>query len=81
LDWNPQEARRVRVKETWKRTILEEAGKSGKTWSEVERLVGNKRHMEMLHKCPVFLIEQKHILLLLLLLLVHKNTTSSFSGA
>jgi hypothetical protein len=46
LDWKPQGARRrERLKETWKRTILEEAGKCGKTWSEVERLVGNREKL------------------------------------
>jgi hypothetical protein len=49
---------------------LEEAGKCGKTWSEVQRLAGNSQ-MEMLHKCPEFLMERKDILLLLLLLLLN----------
>jgi 1,2-phenylacetyl-CoA epoxidase catalytic subunit len=36
LDWNLQGTRRrERLKETWKRTILEEAVKCGKTWSDV----------------------------------------------
>jgi hypothetical protein len=43
LDWNLQGARRRgRPKQAWKRTIVEEAGKCGKTWSEVKRLAGNK---------------------------------------
>jgi hypothetical protein len=34
LDWNPQGPRsRRRPKQAWKRTLLEEAGKCGKTWS------------------------------------------------
>jgi hypothetical protein len=36
LDWNLQGTRRrERLKETWKRTILEEAGKCDKTWSDI----------------------------------------------
>jgi len=36
LDWNLQGAkRRGRLRQTWKRTIMEEAGKRGKTWNQV----------------------------------------------
>jgi hypothetical protein len=43
LDWNLQGARRRgRPKQKWKRTVLEEAGKCGKTWSKVKRLAGNR---------------------------------------
>jgi hypothetical protein len=39
LDWNLQGARRRgRSGQTWKRTILEEAGKCSKTWSEIKSL-------------------------------------------
>jgi len=42
LDWNKVGAkRRRRQKQTWKRTVLEEAGKCGKTWSEIRRLAGS----------------------------------------
>jgi hypothetical protein len=39
-----------------------EAGKEtfSKTWSEVKRLAGNSQ-MEMVHKCHMFLMEQKDI--------------------
>lgn len=41
LDWNPQAERaRDRPKQTWERTVLVEAGKSGKAWSEVRRFAG-----------------------------------------
>jgi hypothetical protein len=43
LDWNPHGARRRgKPKQTWKRTVLEEAGKWGQTWREVKRLAGNR---------------------------------------
>jgi hypothetical protein len=62
LEWNPQAARwRGRPKQTWKRTVLEEARKCGKTWSEVKRLAG--KQIEMLHKRHMFLMERNNILL------------------
>jgi hypothetical protein len=43
LDWNLQEARRRwRSKQTRERTVLEEAGKCGKTRSEVKGLAGGR---------------------------------------
>ncbi|KAJ4436015.1 hypothetical protein ANN_18639 [Periplaneta americana] len=43
LDWNPQGSRRRgRPKNTWKRTILEEIAREGKTWSEVKKLATNR---------------------------------------
>jgi hypothetical protein len=43
LERNPQgNGRRGRLKQTHRRTILEEAGKCNKTWSEVQRLAGNR---------------------------------------
>jgi hypothetical protein len=33
---------RGKPKYTWKRTVLEEAGKCGKTWSEVKSLAGKR---------------------------------------
>ena len=41
MDWNPQGARRRGgPKKTWKRTVLEEAGKCSESWREVKRLAG-----------------------------------------
>lgn len=38
LDWNPQGKRkRGRPKQTWRRTIIDEAKAIGKTWSEIKR--------------------------------------------
>ena len=42
VDWNPQETRKGRPRQTSKRTVLEEAVKFGKTRSEVKRLEENK---------------------------------------
>ncbi|KAJ4434506.1 hypothetical protein ANN_23068 [Periplaneta americana] len=43
LDWNPQGSRtRGRPKSTWKRTVLEEIAREGKTWSEVKKLATNR---------------------------------------
>lgn len=43
LDWNQKGARRTgRPKQSWKRTAVEEAEKCGKTWSEVQRMAGNR---------------------------------------
>ena len=43
LDWNPQGSRtRGRSKNTWKRTVLEEIAKEGKTWNEVKKLATNR---------------------------------------
>jgi len=54
-DWNPQGTRmKRRPKQTCEKTVLEEAGKCGKTWSEVTRSAGNKSQMEMLKKCHMF---------------------------
>ena len=69
VDWNPHgDRRRGQSKQTWKRTVLEEAGKWDK--NEFKSLVTNSQ-MEMIHKCPMFVTESKDILLLLLLLLLH----------
>jgi hypothetical protein len=48
----------------WGRTILEEAGKRSKIWSEVERLAGDSQ-MEMIQKSLMLLMEPKDIPLLL----------------
>ena len=40
LDWNPQGVRRGTLKHTWKKILVEEAGKCGKTWGEVKCLAG-----------------------------------------
>jgi hypothetical protein len=43
VGWNLQGVRRTGgPEETWKWTVLEEAGQCGKTWSEVKRLAGNR---------------------------------------
>ena len=43
LDWNPQGSRaRGRPRNTWKRTVLEEIAKEGKTWNEVKKLATNR---------------------------------------
>ena len=56
LSWNLQSARRRgRLKQNSKRSVLEEAGKWGKTWSEVE-VGGQQTQMENIHKCPIFLM-------------------------
>jgi hypothetical protein len=41
MDRNPYAARWGRLKQTWKRTVLEEAGKCGEACSEVERSASN----------------------------------------
>jgi hypothetical protein len=42
LNWNPQgQGRRGRPRMTWKRTVVEEAGKADKTWKEVTALAQN----------------------------------------
>ena len=43
LDWNPQGTRkRGRPRRTWRRSVLEEAEKGGRQWSEVKALARNK---------------------------------------
>lgn len=43
LDWNPQGSRkRGRLRNSWKRTVEEEARAMGKTWREIKALAGNK---------------------------------------
>jgi hypothetical protein len=43
LDWNPKGTRkRGRPKKTWRRSIMEEARKEGKTWREVKRLAADR---------------------------------------
>ena len=42
MDWNPQETKKGRQRQTSKRTVPEEAVKCGKTRSEVKRLAENK---------------------------------------
>ena len=58
LDWNPQETRKGRPRETSKRTVLEEAVKWGKTCSEVKRLAGGRVRW----RCLMFLMERKAVL-------------------
>jgi hypothetical protein len=39
LDWNPQgKRRRGRPKQTWRRSVYNEALEKGKRWSEVKRM-------------------------------------------
>jgi hypothetical protein len=43
LDWNPQGTRkRERPKKTWRRPVMEEAQREGRTWREVKRLAGDR---------------------------------------
>jgi hypothetical protein len=43
LKWNPQgQWSRGRPRMTWKRTVVEEAGKAGKTWKEVRALAQDR---------------------------------------
>jgi hypothetical protein len=55
LDWNPQGTRkRGRPKKTWRRSIIEEARREGKTWIEVKRLAADKS-LEKLRGSPLLL--------------------------
>jgi hypothetical protein len=56
LDWNPQEKRRRgRHKQTWQRSVHNEALEKGKSWSEVKRMAGDRtrwrRFVDAL--CPI----------------------------
>lgn len=43
LDWNPQGTRRIRrPQQNWERTVLEDALKCDKTWSEVKKWAGHR---------------------------------------
>jgi hypothetical protein len=43
LDWNPQGTRkRGRPKKTWKRSVVEEAQRKGRTWREVKWLAADR---------------------------------------
>jgi hypothetical protein len=43
LDWNPQGTRkRGRAKKTWRRSVMEEAQREGRTWREVKRLAADR---------------------------------------
>ena len=43
LDWNPQGKRqRGRPKRTWRRSMLDEAGRTGKSWEELKRLARDR---------------------------------------
>jgi hypothetical protein len=43
LDWNLQgKRRRERPRHTWRRSVRNEALEKGKSWSEVERMAGNR---------------------------------------
>ena len=43
LEWNPQgKRRRGRPKQTWRRSISDEAKGAGKTWNEIKRLAGDR---------------------------------------
>ena len=54
LDWNPQgQRKRGRPKQTWRRSIHNEALEEGKSWGEVKQLAGNRirwRFVDVL--CP-----------------------------
>ena len=43
LDWNPQGKRqRGRPKRKWRRSMLDEAGRAGKSWEELKRLARDR---------------------------------------
>jgi hypothetical protein len=43
LDWNPQGPRkRGRPKKTWRKSVMEEAEREGRTWKEVKRLAADR---------------------------------------
>jgi hypothetical protein len=43
LDWNPEEQRkRERPKQTWRRSVHNEALEAGKSWDEVKQLARNR---------------------------------------
>jgi len=43
LDWNPQGTwRRGRPKQTWRRSVHNEALEEGKSWGEVKKLARNR---------------------------------------
>jgi hypothetical protein len=43
LDWNPQGTKkRGRPKKTWRRSVMEEAQREGRTWREVKRLAAGR---------------------------------------
>ena len=43
LDWNPQgKRRRGRPKQTWRRSVHNEALEEGKSWGEVKKLARNR---------------------------------------
>jgi hypothetical protein len=43
FDWNPQYTRqRGRPRKTWRRSVLEEAKRGGRTWREVKRLAADR---------------------------------------
>jgi hypothetical protein len=45
LDWNHQGTRkRGRPKKTWRRSVMEEAQREGRTWREVKRLAVDRSH-------------------------------------
>ncbi|KAJ4429500.1 hypothetical protein ANN_21669 [Periplaneta americana] len=54
LDWNLQGSRtRGKPKNTWKRTVLEEIAREGKTWSEVKKLATNRQVNKYEHRVLV----------------------------
>jgi hypothetical protein len=43
LDWNPQGTRkRGRPKKTWRRSVMEDAQREGRTWREAKRLAADR---------------------------------------
>jgi hypothetical protein len=43
LEWNPQGTRkRERPKKTWRRSVMEEAQREGRTWREVKKLAADR---------------------------------------
>jgi len=71
LDWNPQGKRkRGRPRQTWPRTVHNEAFEKGKSWSEVKRMAGNRTRWRCFVNALCYLRNNRNLLLLLLLLLL-----------
>jgi hypothetical protein len=42
LDWNPQGTRKRERPKIWRRSVMEEAQREGRTWREVKRLAADR---------------------------------------
>jgi len=53
LDWNPQEyRRRGRPKRTWRRTTEDEIRNTGRSWSEVKGIAGDRNASKLFMDAP-----------------------------